>query len=70
MKIYIPYYDRGYHVMTAEAEACRALRNGDIMYAGTIYGAEAFRTEAAAVAYIHREYVRPEDRARVEEVAR
>lgn len=66
MKAYIPYYDRGrYHIQEAEAEECRTLRNGDLIYRGTIYGPNAFRTEEAARAYINREPIKAGDRLNI-----
>ena len=62
MKIYIPYYDRGWHIQ--EADADRARRIGRFwLYNSVIYGDTAYNTEAASQAYIDKQY----NKARLEE---
>lgn len=57
--VYIPVSNNGWHVVAVNAAECRRL-GGCIYHAGTIYGDTAYITEAAAWAYINREYV-PDD---------
>lgn len=55
MKFYIPYYDAGWHILEADSKKVR--KPGKyIEYCGTIYGERAFTTEAAAAAYICKDY--------------
>ena len=54
MNIYIPYYNRGYHVQQADASAKRV--GGYWLWCGTIYGPTAYTTEAAAYQYINKQY--------------
>ena len=55
MKIYIPYYDRGWHVQ--EADSGRARKIGRFWeYGGWIYGDTAYTTEEGAQAYIDKRY--------------
>ena len=55
MTLYIPYYNAGWHILEAKAEKVRRLGRY-IEYYGTIYGEYAFTTEAAASAYIYKDY--------------
>ena len=57
--IYIPVFNTGWSVISVNACDCRRL-GGYILHAGTIYGDTAYITEAAAWAYINKEYV-PDD---------
>lgn len=55
MEIYVPYYDRGWHVQTADAS--RARRIGRYWsYNGWIYGDTAYTTADGAQAYINKQY--------------
>ena len=56
MKIYIPYYERGWHIQTADSE--EALRRvGHLwMYSGTVYGTTAYTTQEGAQAYTDKRY--------------
>lgn len=55
MKIYIPYYDRGYHIQEADSEKMR--RIGKYWnYNGWIYGDTAYITEEGAQADIDKQY--------------
>jgi hypothetical protein len=55
MKIFIPYYDRGYHIQEANSETAR--RIGKYWnYNGWIYGDTAYTTREAAEAWINRDY--------------
>ena len=55
MTIYMPYYDRGYHVLEADTE--RARKIGKYWhYCGCCYGSTAYTTEAGAQAYIDKRY--------------
>ena len=55
MNIYIPYYDKGWHIQRAEANKARKLGNYWI-YCGDIYGPTAYTTENGAQAYIDKRY--------------
>ena len=55
MKVYIPYYDRGYHIQEADTE--NISRIGRYWrYNGWIYGDTAYTTEDGARAYINKQY--------------
>ena len=55
MKVYIPYYDRCYHILEADADKMR--RIGKYWrYNGWIYGDTAYTTREAAEAYINKNY--------------
>lgn len=66
MTVYIPVYDHGWSVLRADTEKTiagkrqfRRLGNTEeIIYCGTIYH-RAYRTEAEAYKYIHKEYAEP-----------
>ena len=55
MNIYIPYYDRGYHIQKADAEKARRIGRY-WLYNGVIYGDTAYTTETGAQAYINNRY--------------
>ena len=55
MDIYIPYYDRGWHIQPAKADRVRKLGNY-WSYCGWIYGPNAYTTEDGAQAYIDKRY--------------
>jgi hypothetical protein len=55
MDIYIPYYDRGWHIQPAKADKARKL-GGYWSYCGWIYGPNAYTTEDGAQAYIDKQY--------------
>ena len=54
MKVYIPYYSNGYHIMEADESARRV--GGYWLFRGTIYGPTAYTTEAGAAQYINKQY--------------
>ena len=53
--IYIPYYDRGWHIQTADASKARKIGNY-WNYCGWIYGPTAYNTETGAQQYINKQY--------------
>ena len=55
MDIYIPYYDRGWHIQRATADKARKLGEYWI-YCGWIYGPNAYTTEDGAQACIDKRY--------------
>ena len=54
MNIYIPYYNRGYHVQQADESARRV--GGCWLWCGTFYGPTAYTTEQGAMQYINKQY--------------
>lgn len=55
MKIYIPYYDRGWHIQPADSEKARRIGRY-WTYSGWTYGPTVYTTEDGAQAYIDRRY--------------
>ena len=55
MTIYIPYFDRGWHIQQADANKARKIGNY-WNYCGWIYGQNAYTTEDGAQAYINKNY--------------
>ena len=55
MKIYIPYYDKNYHIQEADAEKARRIGRY-WTYNGWIYGDVAYTTQEGAEAYINKQY--------------
>lgn len=55
MYIYIPFYDRGWHIQKADVALVRRLGKC-YEYRGTCYGDKAYKTESGAQAWIDKEY--------------
>ena len=58
MIVYIPYYDREWHIEEVDAEKARRI-GGSLLYNGWIYGPanELFTNREAAAAWIMKDYV-------------
>lgn len=66
MKIYLPFYDRGWHVQEVETKESRYFHTPgyvpNVMFKGTLYsGLDLFKTELAAWDWIHQEKVKNAD---------
>jgi hypothetical protein len=55
MNAFIPYYDRGWHILQAPIDRMKRFCK-DWSCNGWIYGEHAFTTEEAAQAYIDKNY--------------
>ena len=53
--IYIPYYDKGWHILKADASKARKV-SGYWLYCWVIYGDTAYTTEDGAQYYIDKRY--------------
>lgn len=55
MKVYIPYFERGWGVQEADEGEVKRIGNF-IYYRGWVYGPKCYTTKDAAQAYINKNY--------------